>query len=74
MNQTPPQQKWSFPATWEWASRLAGPTHEGRIKFACSEAEYNGRNSHEYLKNRSCQELLPLFYSSSEPRTSSRIH
>jgi hypothetical protein len=35
------------------------PTHEGRIKFTCREADYNGRNSHEYLKNPSCQELLP---------------
>jgi hypothetical protein len=38
-----------------------GPTHEGRIKFTCSEADYNGRNSHDYLKNPSCQELLPPF-------------
>jgi hypothetical protein len=38
-----------------------GPTHEGRIKFTRSETDYNGRNSHEYLKNPSCQELLPPF-------------
>ena len=44
-----------------WLIVQPWPTHEGRVKCATSEPEYDGDNSHEYLKNSSDQELLPPF-------------
>jgi hypothetical protein len=39
---------------WSW------PTHEGRIKFACSKSKYNGHQSHDDLKNSSSQSVAFL--------------